>query len=230
MDKTNQLLGAKQNAKLFLNLPVAPSEIPFLVYHPFIETSVIMDSAGTFDINQEPNRFQEFKKTFCSQMIEPQTEISGILNIFRKPYRLTYLKYLLDNKIISKKECGNLLAANWTLIEILNHDKNVTKQQVLSWIKAADKDVLMNSDDLAVYKSLPETVTIYRGCQSSKSVRGLSWSLNQKIAEFFKNRFGAGHIYSAKINKLDILAYINTRKEEEIIVDYRKLVEIKEID
>lgn len=61
MDKANQLLGAKQNAKLFLNLPVAPSEIPFLVYHPFIETSVIMDSAGTFDINQEP-KLDEIKE------------------------------------------------------------------------------------------------------------------------------------------------------------------------
>lgn len=229
MNKETQLAEAKRMAKMFLNLPVTSGEIPIFVQHPFFENAVLMDKDGLFDVFEESERYKQFKLEFFDRMISQRTNIGDIVTVLRKPYQLVFLNFLLKGKIISKKECGNLLANNWSLIEVLNHDKNVTKLQVLSWIKAADKEILMNPAERAIYDSLPDSVTAYRGCKSAKGIKGLSWTLSRDVAEFFKDRFGKGKLYQAQINKADVIAYLNDRDEHEVIVDYRKLLNIIEV-
>ena len=75
--------------------------------------------------------------------------------------------------------------------------------------------------------SLPNRLTIYRGSQS-KRIRGWSWTLDQKKAHWFANRwarlnFGKPHIATGKVKKSDVIAYFSRRKEKEIIIDPSKV-------
>lgn len=65
-------------------------------------------------------------------------------------------------------------------------------------------------------------VTIYRGAEnlSSPLDKAYSWTWDKKIGEFFGDRFktGTGVLYRARVNKENIIDYINDRKEKEILV------------
>ena len=70
-------------------------------------------------------------------------------------------------------------------------------------------------------KTLPETVTIYRG-EGDKSTpveKALSWTLSKEVAFFFacKNSNTGSSIYTAQIKREAILDYLNDRNEEEIL-------------
>ena len=85
----------------------------------------------------------------------------------------------------------------------------------------ADPEVLMNSDDYAVYQSLPDTITVYRGVvgTAEDSYLGLSWSLNQETAEWFAKRFGhRGYVYEGQIDKKYVYAYFSGRNESEVVI------------
>ena len=78
--------------------------------------------------------------------------------------------------------------------------------------------LLMDYDELNYFNNLPEKIVIYRG---GVSKRGISWTLNKDIAEWFANRFRAinkgGQLFEKKVYKNDCIAYFNDREEEEII-------------
>lgn len=68
---------------------------------------------------------------------------------------------------------------------------------------------------------------IYRG-EASKSLShkkgALSWTLSEELAKWFANRFNTfGEVYAITVKLNDVLAYINSRNEEEIIVDFTSL-------
>lgn len=75
------------------------------------------------------------------------------------------------------------------------------------------KDMKLNPDG---------TVTVHRGenHESADEDRAFSWTLNPETAEFFANRFdkGAGDILSKDINPTEIIDYLTSRGESEIIV------------
>ena len=98
--------------------------------------------------------------------------------------------------------------------------------------KQADPTCLMEQDEYIQFKALDDTVTVYRGVtpHNAKSVKALSWSLNQETAEWFAHRFGEnGTVYEAQIDKKHIYAYFGGRNESEVIVDPSYLTNITEV-
>jgi len=88
---------------------------------------------------------------------------------------------------------------------------------------------LKPKDLIELLKSKADTdgnLTLYRG-ESSKSSnvkRALSWTLDRDKAIWFAKRFnfsGEGYVYNAKTNISHVIAYINDRSEEEILVKYK---------
>ena len=69
-------------------------------------------------------------------------------------------------------------------------------------------------------------LTLYRG-ESSKSSnvkKALSWTLDRDKAVWFAKRLnfsGEGYVYTGKANISHVIAYINEREEEEILVKYK---------
>ncbi len=208
-------------------------EIPILVTHPYYEQIMvpIHNSNGQIefaDIRTEEGLFlarAQWKKT-----ITRITKYTDFLTIIRKPYLPAFFKYTKD--FVSADDYSEFLAEMWTMVEFVNQDKNISPQEFIPIFKKANKEVLMEENDMDVYRSFPDEVTVYRGINATRgSIKALSWTIDKSVAEFFANRFdttGSGIIYSASIKKKDILAYFNTREEKEVLVDFRKLYNIKQ--
>jgi Cys-tRNA synthase (O-phospho-L-seryl-tRNA:Cys-tRNA synthase) len=85
----------------------------------------------------------------------------------------------------------------------------------------------MTEEDYEVYQSLPETFTIYRGVAVGRNPKGLSWTQNLETARWFAHRFDRedkkGYIQMGMAKKEDVLAYFNTRNEDEIVYNSRRL-------
>lgn len=214
---------------MLAHLPLSETDFsPIVVQHPFFESAILYNGKNMFNAFEQKEEYNQYVNRFCDTIHKCES-VSAILRLVRKSYRLTYLKFLRQYKAISLKECGNLLAQTWDLIETINHDANVPKAQVLRWIARADKNLLMNEQDYSIFNSLPDDVTVYRGCKNSQQIKGLSWTIDMNVAIFFANRFSKGNIYQATIPKNKIIAYINDRNEHEIILDYNYLYDITEI-
>ena len=60
-------------------------------------------------------------------------------------------------------------------------------------------------------------------------VKALSWTLDQKVAQWFANRFGEnGTVYEAEISKQHILSLFKGRNEWEVIVEPDHLLQLSE--
>jgi len=109
------------------------------------------------------------------------------------------------------------LAAAYTL-------GNADRDTALLLFQHANRRDIMNAEELAVFEGLPLRLRIYRGCsveETTAGVFGLSWTVNRAIAEFFAWRYNAADrgrvVVSTEITRPDVLAYFNTRREQEII-------------
>lgn len=98
------------------------------------------------------------------------------------------------------------------------------RETALTCFNVANRRDIMNADDLAVFEGFPVRLRVYRGCsveETRAGVFGLSWTLSRAIAEFFAWRFNAADtgrvVVSTEITRPDVLAYFNTRREQEII-------------
>lgn len=223
----NNLELAIELACVFARMEIVTTEFsPIVVLHPYLENAFIYDDNGVFNALEEKERYNKYIENFC-HILKKQENISDLLGMIRKSYRLTFLKFLKKENIITLKECGNLLAENWKVIKFLNCDVNVRKNVVLRWISNSDKNILMNKSELKIYKSLSNEIVIYRGVNNKKGKLGISWTLNKEIAEWFATRYNTGNVYKAKIKKENVIGYINSRDEQEIIVDYNKLYDVE---
>jgi hypothetical protein len=198
---------------------------PMVVMHPIFEIAMLMDKEGVFNAMEDTERYERFKGVFKSQIKECK-DISSVVWHIRKSYRLTFISYL--NKVfgVDMKICGNLLGEHWVHIETLTTDANVSPKRVLQIIKSADKNEIMDSNELEIYNNLDEELTIYRGCRNKNGAKACSWTFDEEKARWFANRYGHnGYLYKAKLNKKDAIAYID--HEKEIIADFNKLYDIE---
>lgn len=101
---------------------------------------------------------------------------------------------------------------------------NFELYKVLFSAKRGFKEYLMSKEDREFLIALPEILTIYRGC-SGKEIKhnlyGISWTLNKEIASQFADRkkilAGKSSVVERTIKKSEVIAYFNSREEEEII-------------
>ncbi len=76
-------------------------------------------------------------------------------------------------------------------------------------------------------------ITVFRAGEEDicKAKYRLSWTIDRKIAQFFFSEFHGRHaaaIYKAKIRPCDVIAYMNDRKEQEVL-QYRKVFDVVQI-
>jgi hypothetical protein len=86
------------------------------------------------------------------------------------------------------------------------------------------KEIKLNTDG---------TVTIYRGSnmESAKADDAFSWTLSEKTAKFFADRFskGTGRIDHKNIDPSEIIDYLHDRGESEVILFPKKFGKINDI-
>lgn len=134
--------------------------------------------------------------------------------LHERPYRLEAFKKI-------EKKLGDV--SYWQLLTEIWVDTENQYAYLKDWKKFLTSErqhrhYMMNEEDDQLLRSLPEEVTIYRGCQKGLNEKGLSWTLDKSKAEFFANRFSKkGIILEKKIPKSEIVALLTVRGETEII-------------
>lgn len=86
-----------------------------------------------------------------------------------------------------------------------------------------------DEDELAAFAALPARIKVYRGCLPHNE-QGWSWTTNIDTANFFAKRgFGSKEriILQAIAPKEKVLAYLNNRSENEIVIDPEDLEYVK---
>jgi len=136
--------------------------------------------------------------------------------LHERPYRLEAFVQIEDK--LSDTKYWTLLSSIWTDTENQWQNLEVWKKLLLS--KRSNRHYLSGEEGDQLLRSLPEEVTIYRGCQPGLNEGGLSWTLDKGKAKFFANRFGEeGIILEKKISKSSIIAVLLGRNESEVIYE-----------
>jgi hypothetical protein len=97
------------------------------------------------------------------------------------------------------------------------------------------RDVWVRSEygfDQELYEIIEnqQSITVYRGVteKSTPYDKGISWTLDEKVAEWFGKRFGSeGDIIKAEININDVHDFISRRNEKEVLLNPSKLNNIQ---
>lgn len=231
MNKQTDLQNIKRIAKGLLNISVLETEYsPMIVSHPFTKCGIVTllenDDFFQLDITKSQTAFDKWKAQI-SQQIDESQNVYHVYYLLNDSYRLMFFDSVAN--FLSKEDYATLLGESWVSSEYANLDSNVTKKQMLEHFKKADKQALMSESELETYEDLNDTITIYRGVSSKqkKHVDALSWTTSFGKAKWFAERWDKGVVYAATINKEDVFAYFDRKNEDEVVVDYGKLQNIK---
>lgn len=205
---------------------------PVVVQHPFTSSGMVAipsdEGIKHVDITKSPEELVSWQNYMKAQIDEAKSAYH-IYMMTNKPYSMTFLKFAKPH--LSQKDFSEILADAWIRSENPNLDKNFKQKELLQMFKDAAPHILMDKDEQKRLSELDDTVTVYRGVTTynAKNIKALSWTLEQKIAEWFANRFGEdGTVYEAQIPKQHIYALLNGRGESEVIVDPKYLTDITE--
>ena len=187
----------REMAKFFADIPIYDTRVGGVASHPFTNTWITgiydKDRKLTFvDLRKEDEQAkwrEQIKATI------EESDLRGICLMLNKPYILTFISYI--ESMLSDEELGMILGTFWTAIENITGDSNVNGMEIVKWFKRADKKSLMNEEELLVYESLPEEVTVYRGVTSynRKKEKALSWTMKKRFGlqigfQLVRGKFG----------------------------------------
>ena len=205
---------------------------PVVVQHPFTSSGMIAipsdEGIKHVDITKSPEELVSWQNYMKAQIDEAKSAYH-IYMMTNKPYSMTFLKFAKPH--LSQKDFSEILADAWIRSENPNLDKNFKQKELLQMFKDAAPHILMDKDEQKQLAELDDTVTVYRGVTTcnAKNIKALSWTLEQKTAEWFAHRFGEdGTVYESQIPKQHIYALLNGRGESEVIVDPKYLTDITE--
>ena len=232
MRNKTDLESVKNIAKSLLRVPILETEYsPMIVSHPFTKCGIVTLLNGEefcqLDITKSPDALKKWQAQMERQ-IDESHNAHFVYYLLNDSYRLMFLNDVA--KFLSTEEFSDLLGDAWVTSEYANLDANVSKQQLLKLFKSADKSKLMSEDELETFEDLDDEIVVYRGVGSlnKNNIKALSWTTSFGKAKWFSERYGkGGKIYTATINKENVLAYFDRKNEDEVIVDFTALQNIK---
>tara|TARA_R110002073_G_scaffold25827_3_gene85034 strand:+ start:376 stop:1059 length:684 start_codon:yes stop_codon:yes gene_type:complete len=143
---------------------------------------------------------------------------AALLNLFHHVERPSRL-WPLVNEVWSMSNCIFADEPVWDEIWANAYRRDGTLRRCHRFI--------MRPADRRIFDALPETVTVYRGCNSFDAIGGYSWTLSKSVAESFAHRVsrvrGEPLIATVSIPRWCLLAYFDERSEQEIVVDRQML-------
>ncbi len=227
--KNTDLDAVKRVAHSFLFLPLKPNEkVPFVIDHPFFSSMIVsvkVDGKDTM-VNLSKKDDLLTARDAVTKRIEEVKSYREFLVLLNKPYLPAFFKF--THKYLDLDDFSSFLGALWTYVEFPNSDATVSKLDFIRYFRMADKTKVMEQAEYEAYCKLSNEVIVYRGVAEKGTYNALSWTMDKEKAKWFSQRFGMnGVLYSATVNKEDIFAFFSCRNEDEIVLDYRKLTDVK---
>jgi hypothetical protein len=144
---------------------------------------------------------------------------SAYVELHERPYRLDAFVEIMN--VSSDQSYWEMLARFWIDTEYPWQSQTVWKD--LWGSNRPAKQFAMSEEEREALSLLSEELTVFRGVGKGNNVEGLSWTLSREkaiwFAQRFKPRLGNGRLITATANKQDVHAFLNSRKEQEVIVD-----------
>ena len=133
--------------------------------------------------------------------------------------------------IMNRRSWLRLLGEEWSCLDNLYEWRDKLREL----LPRRPTLLLMNEDERAAWRELPDIVTIYRGC-SEVNLNGLSWSLCPEIASKFPTlaRYKPPNgrqplLVTAEVAKQRIIAVKLDRKEREIVTFHARQVAVEDL-
>ncbi len=228
MRKETDLNKVKERAKVLLQFEPRFIENSTFIIHPILKYDFVIDPDKTNGEVLSVRNADELEKIYeiYSSKIDKVTDYTDFILIIDN--KLNYAFFFKETKeYVNIQDFSKFLGEMWTFLEAPNHNPNVTKRQLISYFKCAEKEYMMSQEELKLYDSLPNEIEVYRGVSNNNKKNGtkaLSWTINKNIAKWFATRYdNEGIVFTAKAKKEDVLAYFNSREEEEVVIDYNNL-------
>lgn len=125
------------------------------------------------------------------------------------PFNMAF-RYFCENKEkLSDEYYWTILRALWIQDGTCNE-----LWKSLFFCKRKREHKVMKSSDRQFLRKLPKKITVYRACNSKEEEDNFNWTLSKDFAV----RLHKNYIAEKTINKKQIFAYFNSRKEDEIII------------
>lgn len=234
MRKKTNLNEVKNIARCMARLDIGETAFsPAIIQHPILESAIVqLDGRNNLvNILEDDVAYVEMIEQL-DRKISDCDNLYSVYSIFRSAYKLTFIRFVMD--FLSVDDMSKLLADAWVVEENPNQDTNVSVAMVTRWFRKANKRVLMTDEDYAVYESLEPEIEVYRGVAVGRNPKGLSWTTDFENAKWFAGRFNSGskmgYIQKATVRKENVLAYFNTRSEDEIVANIKDMKNVTRID
>lgn len=127
--------------------------------------------------------------------------------------------YVYRDLIVYPETYWAILRDAWVQYEFNHHFMDYDGVDIISELfgyPPAERAKLMNTSELATFKALPSSITIYRGIEEQDHL-AWSWTLDNGKAEWFARRFGKGYVITGTVRKANAIAYLDNRGEGELI-------------
>lgn len=120
-------------------------------------------------------------------------------------------------------------ATYWDILGDVYSDTENFWQESRRWARLLksgrpERDHFMNEADREHFASLPDELTVYRGFNGKGKAASWAWTLDKDIATWFAKRlnreshFKPPTIVTGTVAKADVIGYISSRHEDEIVV------------
>lgn len=203
--------------------------------HPFIKHWLVQDFWAGPNDNAHLNSWLE--KAACQlESLLQDRDWQGAMFLYQRAWRLSRLEHLATRSKYAPLMTDEEYWATLGLV-LIDQEDSYRQRAILSRLLIKTKrskesrHLLMTAEDCQTLSWMPETLSIYRGCQSFNR-KGWSWTLDKDKAEWFSNRRYKGKplVLAGEASKQDVLAYFSGRGESEILVQPTKIRGIVEID
>lgn len=135
-------------------------------------------------------------------------------------------KFIEMHIALTDKEYWKALNNAWTMSDNTYRYRDILKSLFAS--QRPHREYLMNIRERQYIDSLPDKIIIYRAMTVDEYISkkyGISWTSKKDIAEFFHSKYQRNYdtennpktIITKRIEKKDVIAFFNERKEYEII-------------
>lgn len=176
MASTN-LEAIKQMALDFLYMDIKENQYsPMIVCHPIFNSGFVqIKTEKGFEILNILEDDQAYTSALknVEARIKKSNQLSEVFLIIRKPYRLTFLKFV--KPFMSERDFGKMLSEIWVESEDPNNDVNVPISLSAKWFRKTNRLYLMSEKEHQKYLELPSEIILYRGVAIGRNPKGLSY-------------------------------------------------------
>lgn len=138
---------------------------------------------------------------------------------YERPYRLAIMQEWIEQGI----DVSEFFAEAWRDTELPDSElaKPMYRRMFQHMGFVTDVEGLQ-------FKDLPSHVTVYRG-SLEKWRKGLAWTRNLGTAKFFALRTDGAKVWETTVPRKAILAWLDGRGEQEVVLNPRSIKEVREV-